>query len=47
MIRSLINQLYHKREDVQEQLESLFSLYDNERQQPTTDSLWTTFLQMT
>lgn len=46
MIRSLINQLYCKREDVQKELALLFSACDNGRQQPTTDTLWMTFLQV-
>lgn len=46
MIRSLINQLYYQREDVQERLDTLFSACDNGRRQPSTASLWTTFLQI-
>jgi nucleoside phosphorylase len=46
MIRSLIGQLYYKREDVQKHLDSLFSACADGHRQPTTDSLCTTFLQM-
>jgi Cdc6-like AAA superfamily ATPase len=46
MIRSLIGQLYYKREDAQKQIHSLFSACEDGHRQPTTDSLSTTFLQV-
>jgi hypothetical protein len=46
MIRSLINQLYYKREDARKQLDSLFSSHENGSRQPTTGSLCTSFLHM-
>jgi hypothetical protein len=46
VIRSLISQLYHKREDTQKLLDSLFSSCDNGRRQPTSESLCKVFLQM-
>jgi Cdc6-like AAA superfamily ATPase len=46
VIRSLINQLYHKRKDTQKLLDSLFSSCDNGRCQPTCELLCKVFLQM-
>ncbi|KAI9884227.1 MAG: hypothetical protein M1823_003976 [Watsoniomyces obsoletus] len=46
MIRSLIGQLYYKREDVRKPLDSLFSNCSHGRRQPTVDSLCRTFRQM-
>ncbi len=39
MIRSLISQLYHKRKNTRNHLDSLFSSYDDGDRQPTTESL--------
>ncbi|KAI9791524.1 MAG: hypothetical protein M1816_003868 [Peltula sp. TS41687] len=46
MIRSLIDQLYSKCSDARKELDSLFSACGDGHQQPTTESLCTTFLQM-
>ena len=46
MIRSLISQLYHKREDTRKPLDSLFSSCDDGRRQPTTESLCETLQNM-
>lgn len=46
MIRSLLGQLYHKREDTRKQLDSLFSSCEDGRRQPTTESLSICLLQM-
>jgi hypothetical protein len=46
MIRSLISQLYHKRKDTQKQLDSLFCSCENGSRQPTTELLYTSFLDM-
>jgi hypothetical protein len=46
VIQSLISQLYHKRKDTQNLLDSLFSSCDNGRRQPTCESLCKVFLQM-
>ncbi len=46
MIRSLISQLYHKREDTRKHLDSLFSSCDNGDRQPPTESLCKSLLLM-
>jgi hypothetical protein len=46
MIRSLISQLYHKREDARKPLDLLFRSCGSGHQQPATESLCATFLDM-
>lgn len=46
MVRSLISQLYYKREDTQKSLDSLFSSCEDGRRQPTCESLCKSLLDM-
>ena len=46
MVRSLTSQLYHKRKDTRNLLDSLFSSCEDGCRQPTTDSLCTRLLDM-
>lgn len=46
MIRSLISQLFHKREDTRKHLDSLFSSCNDGDRQPTTESLCKSLLLM-
>jgi Cdc6-like AAA superfamily ATPase len=46
VIRSLISQLYHKRKDAENLLDSLFSSCNNGQSQPTLESLCKVFLEM-